>query len=113
MKAKSPHMLDVITYSTSFFKCVSDYGVIPNGVQSDHSAVIMVLLNRSIKFKSGFVEHPVLDWKEIQILPELNETFNLILKFKLKHPHDYTSYNAAILSCSEETALVAKGKCEG
>ena len=29
------------------------------------------------------------------------------------HPHDYTSYNAAILSCAEETALVAKGKCEG
>ena len=31
----------------------------------------------------------------------------------MKHPHDYTSYNAAILSSSEETALVAKGKCEG
>ena len=49
-KAKSPHMLDVITCSTSFFKCISDCGVITKGVWSDHSAVIMVFLNRSIKF---------------------------------------------------------------
>ena len=81
-------MLDVITCSTSFFKCVSDCVVILDGVQSDHSAVRMVFLNRSIKFKLDFVEHPVIDWKGIQIIPELNENFNLILQFKLKHPHD-------------------------
>ena len=68
-KGKSPHMLDVITCSTSLFKFVSDCGVIPDGVRSDHSAVRMVLLNRSIKFKSDFVEHPVIDWKGIQRLP--------------------------------------------
>ena len=71
-------MLDVITCSTSFFKCVSDCVVILDGVQSDHSAVRMVFLNRSIKFKLDFVEHPVIDWKGIQIIPELNENFNLI-----------------------------------
>ena len=106
-------MLDVITCSTSFFKCVSDCGVIPYRVRSDHSAVRMVFLNRSIKFKSNFFDHPVIDWKGIQRLPELNEKINLILQFKLKHPHDYTSYNAAILSCAEETALVVKGQYEG
>ena len=87
-KGKSPHMLDVITCSTSFFKCVSDCCLIPNGVRSDHSAVKMVFLDRSIKFKSNFVEHPVIDWKGIQRLLELNETFNLILQFKLKQPND-------------------------
>ena len=106
-------MLDVITCSTSFFKCISDCGVIPYRVRSDHSAIIMVFLNRSIKFKSNFVEHPVIDWKGIQRPPELNEKLNLILQFKLKHPHNYTSYNAAILSCAEDTALVAKGKYDG
>ena len=75
-KAKSPHMIDVMTCSTSFFKCVSDCGVIPYVVWSDHSAVRIVFLNRYIKFKSGFVEHPVIDWKGIQIILELNGIFN-------------------------------------
>ena len=87
-KGKSTHMLDVITCSTSFFKCVSDCCLIPNGVRSDHSAVKMVFLDRSIKFKSNFVEHPVIDWKGIQKLPELTKNLNLNLQFKLKHPHD-------------------------
>ena len=56
-------MLDVITCSTSFFKFVSDCGVIPDGVRSDHSAVRMVLLNIYIKVRSDFVEHPVIDWE--------------------------------------------------
>ena len=100
-KGKSTHMLDVITCSTSFFKCVSGCGVIPDGVPSDHSAVRMVFLNRYIKFKSDFVENPVINWRGVQRLPELIENLNLNLQFKLKHPHDYTSYNAAILSCAE------------
>ena len=112
-KGKSPHILDVITCSTSFFKCVSDCGVITEGVWSDHSAGRMVFLNRSIKFKSDFVEQPVIDWKGIQRLPELNENLNLNLQVKLKHPHDYTNFNVAILSCAKETALVTKCKCEG
>ena len=81
-------MLDVITCSTSFFKCVSDCGVIPDSAWSDNSAVRMVFWNRSIRFKSYFVEHPVIDWKVIQRIPELNEIFNLILQFKLRHSHD-------------------------
>ena len=106
-------MLDVIICSTSFFKCVSDCGVILDGVWSDQSAVRMVLLNKVIKSKLYFFEHPVIDWKGIQRIPELNENFNLILQFKLRHPHDYTGYTTTILNCAEETALVAKGKCEG
>ena len=63
-KSRSPHMLDVITYSTSFFKFVNNCSTIPDGVWSDHSAVWIVFLNRSIKFKSYYIDHPVIDWKK-------------------------------------------------
>ena len=51
-QSKTPHMLEVITCSTSFFKYVNDCGTKPDGVRSYHSAVWMLFLNRSIKFKS-------------------------------------------------------------
>ena len=31
---RSPHMLDIITCSTSFFKCVNGCGAVPDGVRS-------------------------------------------------------------------------------
>ena len=65
-KFKTPHMLDVTTCSTSFFKCVSDCGATPDGVRSYPSAIQMVFLNRSIKFKSDFIERPVIEWKNIK-----------------------------------------------
>ena len=37
--SRSPHMLDVITTSDSFFKHVRDCGVTSTGMWSDHSAV--------------------------------------------------------------------------
>ena len=58
-------MLDVINSSVSFYKYILDCGVTPKGVRSDHSAVQMVFLNRMIKFKSDYVERPVIDWDEI------------------------------------------------
>ena len=60
------HMLDVITSSVSFSKCVRDCVVTPKGVRIDHSAVQMVFLNRPIKFKSDYVERPVIDWDAIK-----------------------------------------------
>ena len=65
-KSRPPHVLDVITCSTSFFRFVNDCIKIPDGVQSDHSVVWMVFLNRSIKFKSDYIERPVVDWKNIK-----------------------------------------------
>ena len=77
---KTCHMLDVITSSSSFFKCIIDCGVTPKGVRSDHSAVQMVLLNRTINFKTNYVERPVIDWNSISRNPEINRQFNLLLK---------------------------------
>ena len=59
------HMLDLITSSASFSKCVRDCGLTPKGFRSNHSAVHMVFLNRTIKFKSDYVERPVVDWDAI------------------------------------------------
>ena len=56
------HMLDVITSYVSFYKYILDCGVTPKGFRSDHSAVQMVFLNRTIKFKSDYMERPVIDW---------------------------------------------------
>ena len=60
------HMFDVITSSFSFFKCIRDCGVTPKGVWSDQPAVQMLFLNRTIKFKSDYVERPVIDWNKIK-----------------------------------------------
>ena len=110
---KSPHMLDVITCSTSFFKCVNDCGAAPDGVRSDHSDVRWYFLNRSIKFKSNFIERPIIDWKSIQRIPELNDKFNLILHGKLRKAHNYAEFNEAILASGEETAMILQSKYQG
>ena len=60
------HMLDVITSSVSFYNYILDGGVTPKGVRSDHSAVQMVFLNITIKFKSDYMERPVIDWDAIK-----------------------------------------------
>ena len=44
----------------------------------------MVFLNRYIKFKSDYIERPVIDWKNIEKNAELNGKFNLILQIKLR-----------------------------
>ena len=38
-KMRSPHMLDVISVSENFFKCVKSCGISKKGTKSDHSAV--------------------------------------------------------------------------
>ena len=70
--SRYPHMLDVITTSDSFFKHVRDCGVTSIGMRSDHSAVRLTFSNRSFKFKSTYVERPVIDWKRIQNCEETN-----------------------------------------
>ena len=63
--SRSPHVLDVITTSDSFFKHVRDCGVTSTGMRSNHSAVRLIFSNRSINFMSTYVERPVIDWKRI------------------------------------------------
>ena len=65
-KTRLFRMLAVIASSFSFFKCIIDCGATPDGVQSDHSEVKMVFLNRTIKFNSGDLERPVIDWNKIK-----------------------------------------------
>ena len=84
-KTRSCHMLDVITSSFSFFKCIRDCGVTPKGVQSDQSAVQMVLLGRTINFKSDYVERPVTDSNKIEKILRLidNLTFYYSINYKV------------------------------
>ena len=62
---RSPHMLDVISVSENFFKCVGSCGILKKGMRSDHFAVQLEFMNRSIKYKTTFIKKPVIDWKAI------------------------------------------------
>ena len=44
--SKSPHMLDVISVSETFYKCVRSCGVSPMGMRSNHLAVALEFMNR-------------------------------------------------------------------
>ena len=101
-------MLDVITTSDSFFKHVRYCGVKPVGMQSNHSAVKLVLSNRSIKFNSIYVERPVIDWKRIQDCENINQLFNINLQHMLKENMSYKLFNKAILSSSQQSAITNK-----
>ena len=59
--SKSPHMLDLISGSETFFKCVRNCGVSPRGMWIDYLAVALEFMNRSIKYKSTFFKRPVID----------------------------------------------------
>ena len=65
-KTRSCHMLDVMTSYLLFFKCIIDCCVTQKGVSNYHSAVQVVFLNRTIEFKSDYVERPVIDWNKIR-----------------------------------------------
>ena len=99
-------MLDVITTSNSFFKHVRDCGVTYTGMRSDHSAVRLTFSNRSFKFKSTYVERPVIDWKRIQDCEETNQLFNFNLQRKLKKNMSYILFNGAILNSAQQSAMI-------
>ena len=96
-KMRSPHMLDVISVSENFFKCVKSCGILKTGMKSDHSAVRLEFMNRSIKFKTTFFKNPVIDWKSIKEKGEVNKKFNVSLRNRPKTPYNYTEFNDDIL----------------
>ena len=96
-KTRCPHMLDVIYVSENFYKCVRNCGISEMGMKSDHSAVRLEFVNRSIKFKATFFKKPVIDWKSIREKEEVNNKFNVNLRNRLKTTSNYTDFNGAIL----------------
>ena len=60
-KMRSPHMLDVISVSENFFKCLRNCGVSTKGMRSDHYDVRLDFMKRSIKYKTTFIKKPVID----------------------------------------------------
>ena len=83
-------MLDVISVSENFFKCVRNCGVSPKGMRSDHPAVQIYFMNRSIKYKSTFIKILVIYWKEIKECDKVNETFDLNLMNQLREHFSYS-----------------------
>ena len=78
-KSRQPHMLDVITCSTSCFKYVNYCGATPNGVQSDQLCCSDGILEEFHKAQVVLYLEPI-NWLERHNrIPELNGKFNLIL----------------------------------
>ena len=77
-------MLDVISVSENFFKCVKSCGISKTGMKSDHSAVRLEFTNQSIKFKTTFSNKPMIYWKSIKEKDTVNKTFNVNLRNRLK-----------------------------
>ena len=92
-KMRSPHMLDVISVSENFFKCVRNCGAFKKGMRSDHSALRVDLMNQSIEYKTKFTKIPVIDWKSIKERDKFNEYFNVNLSNRLLEPFKYTDFN--------------------
>ena len=107
------HMLDVISVSENFFKCVKSCGIYKTGMKSDHSAVRLKFTNRSIKFKTAFFKKPVIDWKSIKEKEEVNKKFNVNLRNRLKANCKYTEFNDAILCSGEETDMMKSSEDQG
>ena len=70
-------------------------------MKSDHSAVRLEFMNRSIKFKTTFFKKPVIDWESIKEKDEVHKKFNVNLRKCLKATCNYTEFNDAILPSGE------------
>ena len=90
-------MLDVISVSKNFCKCVKNCGISKTGMKSDHSKVQLEFVNRSIKFKTTFFKKPVIDWKYIKEKEGVNKKVNFNLRNLLQTNSNYTDFNDAIL----------------
>ena len=110
---RSPHMLDVISVSENFFKCVRSCGVSKKGMIRDHSAVWLYFINRSIKYRTTFIKKPVIDWKNIKERDDVNEKINVNLRNRLQEPFYYTKFNEAILCSGEDTAMIDNSENQG
>ena len=105
-KMRSPHMLDVISVSEKFFKCVKSCGIPKKGMRRDHSAVRLEFVNRSIKYKTTFIKKPVIDSKAIMERDDVNKNFNVNLRNRLQEPFNYNEFNEAILRGGEGKAMI-------
>ena len=73
------------------------------GMRSNHSAVRLTFSNRSFKFKSTYVEHPVIE--RIQGFEETNQLFNVTLQRKIKKNMSYTLFSEVILNSAQQSEI--------
>ena len=109
-KMRSPHMLDVISVSENFFKCVKSSGILKKETRSNHLAVWLEFKNRSIKYNTTFNNKQVIDWKANKKKDDVNQCFTVNLRNRLQEPFKYTEFNEAILRSKEDTSTINNSK---
>ena len=112
-KMRSPHVLDVISVSENFFKCVKSCGISKKGTRTDHSSVRLEFMNRSIKYKTTFIKKPVFYWKAIKEKDYVNKTFNVNFKNRLQELFNYNYFNESILRSGKETSMINNSENQG
>ena len=82
-------------------------------MKSDHSAVPLDFMNRSIKYKTTFIMKPLMDWKAIKERDDINKKININLRNRLQEPFNYIDCNGAILRSGEDTAMINNSENQG
>jgi hypothetical protein len=111
--SKSQHMLDIFSCSNNLFKRVRTCHTIKNGVESNHTAVIIELELTSIAFKMYAQNRPkqeTTNWELILLDKKINIEYNRTLTQYTQpnpedpQPIDYTEFFKYVKNAGEATA---------
>ena len=112
-KMRSSHMLDVISISENFFKCVESCEISKKGMICDHCDVRLDFMIRSIKYKTTFIKKTVIDWKANKEKDDVNKKCNVNLRNCLQEPFNSTEFNGTILCSGEDTSMIDNTENQG
>ena len=89
-------------------KIVTECGVSNFGIQSDNSAVYIIIRIHYVKFKSAYKAKLVIYWKQIKSDFTFTAKYNEILSHVFQHDLYYTGFNKRINECTNKTATTKK-----
>ena len=110
---RSPHIIDAISVSEKFFKCIKSCGISKKFMRINHSSVRLEFMNWSVKYKTTFIKKLVIDWKAINEKDDVNKIFNVNLRNRLQEPFNYTEFNETILRSGEDTEIINNSDNQG
>ena len=107
-------MLDIMVCSNTLHKCINNFWVIIDGLNSDHRAVRLNLVLTSIKFKkTQLIYSGTINWRKILTNDECCKLYNDAALGATTVDMDYEEFNNAIRQSGMNTALSLNECCEG
>ncbi len=107
-------MLDIMVCSNTLHKCINNFWVIIDGLNSDHRAIRLDLVSTSIKFKkTQLLYGGTIDWRKILTNNECCKLYNDAALAVTIVDMDYEELYDVIRQSGMNTALSLKESCEG